>query len=403
MDGSIGITTTTATSITTTTATIGGNIPSDNGTTITERGLCISKLPTPTITNKMVNGSGMGSFATNITSLTPNTTYYVRAYATNIMGTSYGNEVIFTTLNGIVTLSTANATTINATTASISCNISDDGGVSVSERGLCFSLSPNPTISNKKINGSGIGSYSTSIAGLTANTTYYVRAYAVNNVGTFYGNEINFTTIDGINFNPNLTYGTMTDVEGNIYKTITIGTQTWMAENLKTTKYNDGTSIYYDSYSDPLQWPKSSAAYTWNSNNIKYKDVFGALYNWHAVNTGKLAPKGWHVPSDYEWAILMNNIIDSDKLKETGTAHWQPNSGATNVTGFTALPSDYRDQNGYFNSGYPAKSGDGLWWSTSNFYYVDSAISFKITNQNNTLNSPATNKSYGLSVRCIKD
>ncbi len=194
-NGVITLTTTAATSITATSATLGGIVPIDGGASVTERGICISILPSPTIENKMANGSGTGSFATNITGLTANTTYYVRAYATNSIGTTYGNEVNFTTQNGIINLSTYAANSITTTSATCGGNITSDGGAYITERGICISKLPSPTITNKMSNGSGTGSFATNITGLTANTTYYVRAYATNSIGTVYGNEISFSTI----------------------------------------------------------------------------------------------------------------------------------------------------------------------------------------------------------------
>lgn len=198
LDGVIALTTTTATSISATSATIGGTVPNDAGSPVTERGLCISKLPSPTITNKMASGSGNGSFAINITGLTANSTYYVRAYATNSVGTSYGNEISFTTLDGIVSLSTTNVSSITTTSFTISGNITKDGGAIVTERGFCISKTSNPTLINKIVNSNSTNSYTSNISGLSVNTTYYVRAYATNSVGIYYGNEISFKTMDGI-------------------------------------------------------------------------------------------------------------------------------------------------------------------------------------------------------------
>jgi len=195
LDGVMTLTTNAATSITATSVTIGGSVPSDSGSPVTERGLCISKLPSPTISNKIVNGSGTGAFANNITGLTANTTYYIRAFATNSIGTAYGNEVSFTTQNGIIELTTTDISSITSTTISIGGTISTDGGAVVTARGACWSTSTNPTISDSKtVNGSGIGTFSSSITGLTAETNYYIRAYATNSVGTAYGAEIAFST-----------------------------------------------------------------------------------------------------------------------------------------------------------------------------------------------------------------
>lgn len=143
------------------------------------------------------------------------------------------------------------------------------------------------------------------------------------------------------------------DYEGNFYPVIKIGTQTWMAENLKSTRYNDGTVIPL--VTDALAWTFiNTPGYCWNNNDkATYGDIYGALYNWYTVNTGKLCPGGWHVPSDGEWTFLtdyLGGIYNAGgKLKEAGTTHWlSPNTGATNQSGFTALPAGIRGEEGQF-------------------------------------------------------
>lgn len=139
----------------------------------------------------------------------------------------------------------------------------------------------------------------------------------------------------------------VTDIDGNVYRTITIGSQTWMAENLKTTRFNDGEVI--PNVTGNSAWENlNTPGYCWYDNNIQNWDVFGALYNWYAVNTGRLAPTGWHVPTAEEWITLINYLggeeVAGGKLKETGTEHWlSPNSAATNETTFTALGAGVRD------------------------------------------------------------
>ncbi|MDP3002122.1 MAG: hypothetical protein Q8N38_03220, partial [Bacteroidales bacterium] len=193
------LTTTAITSITQTTAASGGNITADNGSSVTARGVCWSTSANPTIalTTKTTDGTGTGSFASNITGLQPGTIYYVRSYATNSVGTSYGSEVSFTTLATVPTLTTTAATSITGTSATSGGNITSDGGASVTARGVCWSTSINPTIALSTIttNGTGTGTFTSSISGLTSNTTYYVRAYATNSQGTSYGTQIYFTTL----------------------------------------------------------------------------------------------------------------------------------------------------------------------------------------------------------------
>jgi hypothetical protein len=194
------ITTTPATTITQTSAITGGQITSDGGSIITERGVCWSTSPAPTIAqSKIPNGSGVGSFSCTLTNLTSNTLYYVRAYAINGVGASYGNQITITTLANLPTLTTASVTSVTQSSAASGGNVTSDGGISVTERGVCWNTSGTPTIANSKvINGAGLGSYSSSLVGLSPNTTYYVRAYATNAIGTAYGNQQIFTTIGSL-------------------------------------------------------------------------------------------------------------------------------------------------------------------------------------------------------------
>ncbi len=191
------LTTSTPSSITSTSAISGGSITSDGGASVNARGVCWRTTPGPTINNsKTSEGIGTGSFTSNISNLTPETTYYIRAYATNSVGTAYGNELSFKLAAiSIPYLFTAEITAITTTSAASGGNITSDGGAIITARGVCFSKTQNPTISdNKTSNGTGTGFFSSSLTGLNPNTTYYVRAYATNNKGTAYGNELDFAT-----------------------------------------------------------------------------------------------------------------------------------------------------------------------------------------------------------------
>jgi hypothetical protein len=196
------VTTTTVTSITTTTAQSGGNVTSDGGATVSARGVCWSTSQNPTTANsKTTNGTGTGAFTSSLTGLSPNNTYYVRAYATNSQGTAYGNQLSFTIPpnNTLPKVTTTTVTSITTTTAQSGGNVTSDGGATVSARGVCWSTSQNPTTANSKTNnGTGTGIFTSSLTGLLPNTTYYVRAYAINTIGTSYGNEISFKTKDGV-------------------------------------------------------------------------------------------------------------------------------------------------------------------------------------------------------------
>jgi uncharacterized protein (TIGR02145 family) len=195
----------------------------------------------------------------------------------------------------------------------------------------------------------------------------------------------------------------ITDIDGNTYNTVWIGGQNWMAENLKVTKYNDNTSI--PNVTDNTEWENlSNGAYAWYDNDkATYGDTYGALYNWYAVETGNLCPSGWHVPTDEEWTTLTEYLGGADvaggKLKETGTTHWfNPNEGATNESGFTALPGGYRGYVGDFSYvGY-----DGYWWSATE-YRTYGAWYRSMYYGYSTVSRYSHDKEFGFSVRCLRD
>ena len=189
------VTTTAASSVTATTATSGGNVTSDGGSAVAVRGVCWSTSHNPTVNGShTIDGFGTGSFTSNITGLALGTTYYVRAYATNFVGTAYGNEDTITTWT-IPTVITDIISNITDTSAVSGGNVTSDGGTSVIARGVCWSTTSNPTVNdNHTTDSTGMGSFASNITGLRYGTTYYVRAYATNSVGTAYGNEDTITT-----------------------------------------------------------------------------------------------------------------------------------------------------------------------------------------------------------------
>jgi uncharacterized protein (TIGR02145 family) len=421
------LTTTAASSIANTTAVSGGTISSDGGAAVTTRGVCWSTSSNPTIalTTKTTNGTGTGAFTSSITGLTAGTTYYVRAYATNSVGTAYGNQLTITTTAASVlpTLITTAVSSITQTSSSSGGNISNDGGAAITTRGVCWSTSPNPTIAltTKTTNGAGIGAFTSNITGLTANTSYFTRAYATNSQGTAYGNEISFTTLQnstGVNIaGPNVT-----DIDGNVYASVTNCGQTWSKSNLNVTKYSDGTPI--PQVTDPTQWDNlTTGAWCYYQNNTANGPIYGKLYNWYAVAgiydaasaanpalRKKLAPTGWHLPSDADWSTLINCLdpsanggtytnVAGGAMKETGTTHWNiPNSGATNSSGFTGLPAGSRFGYGtFYGIGL-----SGLWWSSSE---NDTADAWSRSLSYNIGSALRTNyeKKLGFSVRCLRD
>jgi uncharacterized protein (TIGR02145 family) len=293
-----------------------------------------------------------------------------------------------------LTISTPSVTNITSTSAICGGNIISDGGTPVISRGVCWSTSQNPTTADDKtFNGTGTGTFISDLIPLKENTTYYIRAFATNNIETTYGNQISFKTLQK---------DQISDIEGNIYNTVTIGSQVWFKENLKTTRYNDGSVITL--VTDNTAWNTlKTPCYCWYLNKeAEYKDIYGALYNWYTVNTGKLCPTGWHLPTDAEWTTLTSSIggdsTAGSKMKEKSTTHWNgPNSDATNETVFSALPGGYR----YFGS-FGSVGDIGNWWtatqsSTANAWHRSLYSSRKDVSRGNSV------KSSGLSVRCIQN
>jgi len=324
------------------------------------------------------------------TTLATGTTYYWRINAKNAGGTGQWSSIrIFSTAPAvpILTSPTNSATNISITPTLTWSTVNNAATYRVQ-------VSTASTFGSSVVDDSTLTVGSMAITGLANSTTYYWRVNAKNTGGTSSWSSVWSFTTTGITF---------TDIDGNIYHTVKIGTQTWTVENLKTTKYNDGTAIPL--VTDGTAWGNlTTGAYCWYNNDVNAnKATYGALYNWYAVNTGKLAPTGWHVPTDAEWTTLSTYLggdnVSGGALKEAGTAHWaSPNSGATNSSGFSALPGGYRYYNGYF---YYIGSY-GYWWSAtetaaSGAYYRYLFYDYSDLSRNSYF------KSCGFSVRLVRD
>jgi uncharacterized protein (TIGR02145 family) len=306
-------------------------------------------------------------------------------------------------------LTTTSVSNINPNSAQSGGNITSDGGNTIIVSGVCWSTSPNPTtVNNSTFGYTTIGSFTSLITGLIPNTTYYVKAFARNSAGTAYGDEKSFTTlpITPVVFNPNLTYGTITDIDGNAYKTIQIGTQLWMAENLRVTHYNDGSgAITFVPSGTSIPW--SNLENTQTPGYCFYNDndqvTYGALYNWYAVNTNKLCPVGWYVPTDGDWTILTNlfggSIAAGASLKEAGTMHWPSPNTSNNSSGFSANPGGYRDHIG----GYYGLTTDAFFWSTTIAAPTTFRDNLQIKYNNDNAYFDGVFSSQGSSVRCLKE
>jgi uncharacterized protein (TIGR02145 family) len=585
--------------------------------TLSIHGFCWSTRPNPTIDSSQKTEIGWdfhGGWEDNLIGLLPNTTYYVRYYAINSAGTAYSNEISFTTLQ--ISPPTINTIMIDDTSSaySISCGgeITFDGNSNITSRGLCWSTSPNPTIdlTTKTTDGTGTGSFTSSITGLTPNTTYYIRSYATNSSGTSYGNEVSFTTktftenlnnglvayypfngnandesgngnngivngatlttdrfgnensaynFDGVNdfiqlpfgisnqpitisawfrtnsigfqsivdadiggqygnnlilsyafqncdnivmlyhdgvFKSPFSYNTyqdynvigiwqngicslymngsyigsqtfnqgvneggnyrigvhsnfqgwfngkiddiriynraltqeeiiylatqdssgnsddntnkgvgVTDIDGNTYDTIRICNQTWTKKNLNVSRYRNGDII--PQVTNPTQWANlTTGAWCYYNNDSSNGNIYGKLYNWYAVNDPRgLAPEGWHVASDGEWTILTDCLGGASaaggKIKEDGLTHWiSPNLGATNSSGFTALPGGILHA---MNSSFIEIGNTATWWTSTEFNSALGSLRGVFFNVDTVYKGFGGWKYYGLSVRIVKD
>jgi len=400
------LTTTSVTEITEVSASSGGNVTEENGSSVIAKGVCWSTLDNPSITDKKTSdGSGLGAFSSNITGLKAGTTYHVRSYATNSTGTSYGEDRTFTTLT-VPTVTTSDVSDFTLTSVFCGGNITSDGGLPVTARGLCWNTTQNPTITdNITNNGTGIGSFTSNLPGLEPNLIYHIRAYATNSLGTSYGNELTFKAY------------ALVDVDNNFYHSVTFGTQTWMQENLKTKKYRNGDIIGTTTKYIP---PESTPNYQWPSNgNESNVASYGRLYSWYAVIDDRgLCPTGWHVPTDEEWTTLTDYLINNgygidgsgndiakSMASETGWTYPPAegditNDNNNNSSGFSAVPAgSVLEGNLFLGFGYICH-----WWSSTE-YGKDSAMEREIYFTNPDLQRFFVyyKGGFGASVRCIKN
>ena len=313
-----------------------------------------------------------------------------------------------------ITVTTTNPSNITSTSFDSGGILSSNNGILIS--GICWNTSPNPTVSNTRtINSTPITNNTfVGVTGptLNPNTVYYVRAYAQYGSQTTYGNEISITTnvVPQPLLNPNLTYGSMTDIDGNVYPTITICNKTWTARNFNCSKYRNGDVI--PQVQDPIQWVNlTTGAWCYYKNDSSYGPSYGKLYNWFAVTDPRgIAPQGWHLPTSAEWSSLSsclgNPIVAQCKVKETGPSHWGiNNSCSTNESGFTAIPTGERNSNGQFSPWASIENGNFSfacrWYGNNCTGVMDSALS------SSGIGSVSGNGGYGnysgYPIRFVKD
>ena len=386
--------------ITHTSAVSGGVVLNDGGMKVTARGVCWSEtvnFSIDTCLGKTINGSGTGSFSGELTPLKDGETYYVMSYATNAQGTGYGIIKTFRASPMFVpSVTLSDVADIRLYSAVCGGSVTSDGSGTVIARGVCWDTTAHPTLQNSishTTDGTGSGTFTSNISGLIMGTTYYVSAYATNEKGTAYSAEIKqFSTK---NCGNTIQYG------GESYGTVLLGTQCWMNKNL-----NIGRLIAFG-----LDQTNSGVIEKYCYNNSEgYCTIYGGLYQWDEVmqfvtteGARGICPDGWHIPSDAEWRLLTDYLggesVAGGKLKETGLAHWcDPNTGATNSSGFTARGAGYMDRyqgfgeikcNGYFWSS--TQNDTSFAWERSVYHQVVDISRFVAV------------KIDGFSVRCIQN
>ena len=383
--------------ITSNSVTGGGIITDDGNATILNCGLSYSLNETLSPSDQKVSAILNNNFSTQITGLVPGKTYYLRAYASNEVGTNYGEVISFNSGGLKPDATTLDAIVIDYWSATLNASVNPhDVETTVT---FLYGTSENnldKILTTSNINGNNILNVSADLSNLKDDMTYYFAVKSVNSLGTVIGQTKNFKTPQA----------SLVDIDGNVYKIVKIGSQIWMAENLKVTHYNDGVAI--PNITDNNAWVNQrTGAYCDYDNTPSNSEIYGRLYNCYTVWTGKLAPAGWHVPSEADWFLLCKNIQnDGGTLKETGYNHWwSPNTGATNSTGFTALPNGGRYGNNlYATPGYYNIHENSTWWSSETFTDPENAEEFILSYQTSLIYYSFSQKAKeGYGVRLIKD
>jgi uncharacterized protein (TIGR02145 family) len=369
--------------ITPTSVQCGGTITSDGGASVTACGICWCTNQMPTTSDSITSDStGTGSFTSSLTGLEANSTYYIRAYATNSIGTGYGNEVSFITSEyAIPTLLTNAVSMITPISAECEGTIISDGGKPINWYGILWSAKPDISIDTDSMTtlvGRPPSNFTFSLRDLCPNTTYYVRAYAHTNFGVGLGNEVSFTTTD-------FERGTVTDIDGNTYNTVKLSEQWWMVGNLKVTHYRNGEAI--PNIVESEEWFNlTTGAYCNYNNDEANVATYGRLYNWYVVNDSRgIAPTGWHVPTEEECVELMDffgglDVVPSN-MTEKGANVARP--GGHRISDFVEFSGIGEEGYWWLDDYEPEGEWDALAYTFDDFLH--------------------DYKGSGLSIRCIKD
>jgi len=390
------VTTLDVTNLQTHAATLNSSVnPNYLSTSVTfEWGTTTSYDSTTTALQSPLTGNSDVSVNIDLSGLSPGTTYHYRIVATNELGTTNSEDITFTTL-GQVPLIVTHTPIIKIDSAVLYSSVNPNylSTEVIFEWGLTNSYGNTISPDDSPFTGSSLINTSTVLSNLSAETTYHFRIKATNELGTTYSEDSTFSTYS------------LVDADNNYYHSVVIGTQTWMNENLKTTKFTNGDLIGTTTPSTFDITNESAPKYQWSPNgNDDNKTIYGKLYTWFTVTDNRqICPYGWHVPSNNEWITLIDFIGGESnagsKLKETGILHWEsPNADATDEYKFTALPAGYRTCYGLF-TGF--KTSSYFWTSTEKD--ITEAFFRPIWSELTYIGNGSEAKCYGFSVRCIKD
>ena len=410
------------TEVAATSAICGGVIRAEkyDGKTIEAKGICYDTTKLPTISSKhTLDGDGFGEFTSTLTNLQPNTVYYVRAYVSHANGVDYGDPAqSFRTRPALYTTAAYNISDTSVMTGGY--DLYDRGGVKVREKGVCCSYRPNPTVENYRVVTASWDvqndSWKSVLVGLEPNTDFHIRAYVIlDNEEILYGNDQAFRT------KPACGQFTVSDVDGNEYHTVKIGKQCWLKENMRTTRYSDGSLVNPDSMMSP----------GWDSVNVP---IYGYLYNWSATvrdiamtressdRVQGICPSGWHIPSKTDWQTLFDYVksrpewvngksknsiakaLSAQEKWDEGLGFYPScfvckNLSANNGTGFSALPA------GYYGGDYESMTVSTYFWSSTCGQYGKELGPYSVSwgNDKSTVDMRPWVTGVGCSVRCVKD
>ncbi len=358
------VTTEAATAISSTQGQLNGYVVEHPDYPVTERGFLFADNTQFNGAVEYSTGAGSGQFHYTVSNLQLATRYYYQAYAQSAMGITYGDVLYFDTQAEMPTVLTLDVMDVKASKATVTGNVTATGGAYVTHRGVCWSTAQNPTLNDSHTDdGNGLGVFTSHITGLTPDTTYYVRAYATNSVGTAYGDQRSFTTTSPFFCG----FDTVTDYDGNVYHTVEIGQQCWMKENLRTIHYADGSIIPVGT-----ELSETTAYRYYPNDNSANVPIYGYLYNWAAVMHGAassnanpsgvqgICPEGWHVPSGAEWMQLIHYVRSQSQ-------YWC-NGDSSFIVQALASPTGYIYQSGSpFDSPYTIKGGNPNEYNATGF------------------------------------